>query len=389
MIFALPLAALLTGCAGDTAEPPATTSSVGAAVDAPAGSQTSAWRSAEEIVPESGALFGVSLDWSEDSLADYADRLGRRPAVAVSFYGFPMEEQERTWLDQAVEQAAEVGSILLLTLEPRSGLAAVTGEVATDLAGVLDGYNRRGVPTLVRFAHEMNGSWYSWGQQPAAYVAAYRRVAAAIHRDAPGSAMVWAPNYGGGYPFAGGEHQAEAGSAAARALDTDGDGVVTQADDPYRPYWPGRAHVDWVGMSVYHWGAEYPWGENEVPEPTKFTDLIRGTYDGAAGDERAVPDFYAEYGEQERLPLAVTETAAFHAPGGSGAGEMAVKQAWWGQVFDDDHVATMPWLKMINWFDWRKHEPETDAVVDWTVTRSPDVAAAFRADLPDWLHFAG
>ena len=50
----------------------------------------------------------------------------------------------------------------------------------------------------------MNGSWYPWGQQPEAYIDAFRTVAAAVHALAPASAMAWAPNEGSGYPFSGG-----------------------------------------------------------------------------------------------------------------------------------------------------------------------------------------
>ncbi|NYD40422.1 glycoside hydrolase family 26 protein [Nocardioides panaciterrulae] len=345
-------------------------------------------RPAAELVPPRGeAWFGASIDWSRDSLAAYADRLGRTPAVAVGFYQLPMRKRDRTWLDQAVTQARAAGTMLLVTLEPRAGLGKVTQPVVEDLARLLDGYNRQGTPVFLRFAHEMNGSWYPWGQQPQAYVSAFRRVADAVHRWAPGTAMVWAPNYGGGYPFAGGRYAATPGSAAARALDTDGDGRVTQSDDPYAPYWPGRRYVDWVGMSIYHWGAAYPWGENEIPEPGKFTDLLRGTYDGAAGDERAVPDFYAVYGERQRLPVAVTETGALYAPGRGGADELAIKQAWWRQVFAADHAQRLPWVKMVNWFEWRKQEPEIGGIVDWTSTHGI-VGRAFCADLPTWLRFA-
>ena len=34
------------------------------------------------------------------------------------------------------------------------------------------------------------------------------------------------------------------------AMDTNGDGVVDNLDDPYEPYYPGDTSVDWVGMSV-------------------------------------------------------------------------------------------------------------------------------------------
>jgi hypothetical protein len=343
---------------------------------------------AADLVPTRGAWFGVSIDWEHDSLADYADRLGRAPAVAVTFTSLPMSEIEIGYLDAAVDQADEAGSMLLVTLEPRHGLAAVTTEVARDLAARLRGYNDRGAPVFVRFAHEMNGSWYSWGQQPRQYVAAFRRVAAAVHELAPGSAMMWAPNYGGGYPFAGGAHQAVAGTAAAEALDTDGDGAVTRRDDPYAPYWPGRAAVDWVGMSLYHWGNKYPWGENEVPEPGKFDDLLRGTYRGLGGDERGVPDFYAVYGAGQRRPVAITETAALYVPGRPGPDPRTIKQAWWRQVFAATRSERLPWLKMVNWFEWKKLEPEVNGVADWTATRDRPVRTAFRADLPGWARYA-
>jgi hypothetical protein len=43
---------------------------------------------------------------------------------------------------------------------------------------------------------------------------------------------------------------AKPGTASYAAMDTNGDGVVSDLDDPYAPYYPGDAHVDWVGMSV-------------------------------------------------------------------------------------------------------------------------------------------
>jgi hypothetical protein len=87
-------------------------------------------------------------------------------------------------------------------------------------------FNANGVPVIVHFAHEMNGSWYLWGQQPVQYVETLRQVAGAVHRDAPGSAMMWAPNYGGGYPFAGGEFESLPGSPGFTSLDATGDGAL-------------------------------------------------------------------------------------------------------------------------------------------------------------------
>ena len=343
-------------------------------------------RTRAPLVPASGVWLGVSIDWANDSLADYAARLRMRPAVAVSFVRMPLTAADRRNLDAAVEQARQVGSMLLVTLEPYGGLAAVTPEAARQLAERLARYQRRGVATFVRFAHEMNGSWYPWSQDPAAYVRTFRLVASAVHRISPRSAMMWAPNYGGGYPFTGGRYQAPADSTRATLLDTDGDGSVTGADDPYRPYWPGLAAVDWVGMSLYHWGSAYPWGENEVPEPGKFGDLLRGTYDGLAGDQTLVPDFYAEYGAAMARPVAITETAALYVPGAvGGATELAVKRAWWRQVLAPSVHRDLPLVKMVNWFEWVKPEPEVGTEVDWSVTGRRVVRTAFRRDLPSWL----
>ncbi|WP_369135812.1 glycosyl hydrolase [Modestobacter sp. I12A-02662] len=308
--------------------------------------------------------------------------------MVVSFAGFPLPAEDFRDVDAAVEQLRDGGGSLLLTLEPTGGLATVTDAAATELAARLDGYNRSGVPVVVRFAHEMNGSWYSWGQQPAAYVAAFRRVAAAVHTGAPGSLMMWAPNYGGGHPFTDGRFAAVPGTGDAVVLDTDGYGVVTRAGDPYAPYWPGDDAVDWVGMSLYHWGDAWPWGENEVPEPGKFAAQLTGEYVGLGGDDRGLPDFHGVYGVQHGKPVAVPETAAFSAPGAGGAGELTVEQAWWQQVSDPRLPALLPRLAMVNWFEWSEQEPEVATEVDWRAVDSAELRDGGLTDDPAWARWA-
>ncbi|WP_246019074.1 glycoside hydrolase family 26 protein [Arthrobacter crusticola] len=341
-----------------------------------------------QLVPDQGALFGVNLDLDSKALGEYARDLGRGPAVSVSFTGFPYTAQEKTDLQRAVSQIRVDGQMMLLTLEPMKGLDAVTSEAAEALAEDLAAFNADGVPVIVRFAHEMNGSWYPWSQQPARYITAFQTVAAAVHAHAPGSAMMWAPNYGGGYPFAGGRFEAEPGSVDFTALDTDADGALTLSDDPYAPYYPGDTAVDWVGMSLYHWGSAHPWGENELPEAGKFADQLTGNYSGANGDESRLPDFYQVYGGRHGKPIAIPETAAFFAPATGGETELAIKQAWWEQLFSPETAAQFPQVKMINWFEWDKNETEVGGRVNWTVTDTPQVREAFTAALPDWIHFA-
>ena len=341
------------------------------------------------LEPVDGAYFGVSLDWNHDGTAAYAERLGHKPAVYVDFAPFPIDQSAGRALDAAVASIHEQGAMLLLTLEPHTGLESVTAAAAEDLARRVAGYNARGVPVFVRFAHEMNGSWYPWSQQPQAYVGAFRTMADAVHRLAPGSAMLWSPNYGGGYPFAGGPHEAKPSSAAFTALDTNHDGRLTMADDSYAPYWPGDDAVDWVGMSLYHWGSAYPWGENEDPEAGKFVALLTGAYRGANGDETPVPNFYSVYGDGHGKPVAITETAALFVPGRDGATEQTIKADWWRQVLDPALAGRFPRLRMVNWFEVDKQESEVGTRVDWTATRSAQLLDGFRAALRPDFRFAG
>jgi hypothetical protein len=343
---------------------------------------------AASIVPDDGTLLGVNLDWASETLEEHRTYLDHAPAVAVQFSDVPYDRETWEHTVSAVTQMKANGGVLLLTLEPHAGLAAMSDEVVATLADDLRDVNEQGVAVVLRFAHEMNGSWYAWGQQPTAYVETFRRVAAAVHAEAPGTAMMWAPNYGGGYPFTGGQFAALPGSADYAALDTDGDGTLTMTDDSYLPYFPGDDAVDWVGVSLYHWGNQRPWGNNEVPEDGKFLAMLTGTYVGTAGDDAAVPDFYTVYGVEHGHPVAVPETAAIYTPSRGGAAELDIKRAWWRQVFSSETHERFPQLKMVNWFEWDKYEIEIDDEVDWRAAGAADVRDAFVADLPSWLRYA-
>jgi hypothetical protein len=199
--------------------------------------------------------------------------------------------------------------------------------------------------------------------------------------------MLWAPNYGGGYPFSGGQYGAVPGSKDFALLDTNADGVLTMADDPYLPYYPGDDAVDWVGMSLYHWGNHYPRGTNDIPEAGKLSAMLTGSYSGSVGDERAVPDFYQTLGTQHHRPVAIAETGALRATGSVGSDDLSVKQAWWRQVFSMEAHEQFPMLKMINWFEWNKDETEVGGLVDWRALGSTTTRSAFVADLPTWLAY--
>jgi hypothetical protein len=308
-------------------------------------------------------------------------RSGLEPASYGQFIDLPLTETSKQSLSGVVDAVAARSAKLFLTVEPMAGLDAVTPAVAQDLATTVAGYNARGVDVFVRFAHEMNGSWYPWGQQPAAYVAAFRRVADAVHATAPRTAMVWAPNYGGGYPFSGGTYSARAGSADFNAMDTDGTGALSMSDDPCQPYYPGDASVDWVGLTLYHFGNAWPYGENETPEAGKLAQQLRGTYNGNGRyeDQSALPDFYADLPVGHGKPMVLAETGALYneTPPQPGSSEYDVKAAWVNQVYGEGARAAFPQLKMVNWFEVRKYEAK--GTVDWRATANASVRDLLRS----------
>lgn len=349
--------------------------------------------SAQELalgaVPEGDVLFGAQVDWVTESPQSYSDAFGRSPYVYGKFVDFPLTEERRLSVDSAARQVADKNAILFITLQPYDGLETVTPETMAQLTADLTRWNEIGAPVMVRFAHEMNGSWYPWAQRPAEYVRAFRDVADAV-RAAPASSIVWSPNDGGGYPFSGGDYEARPGTADFAALDTDGDGRLTEKDDMYAPFYPGDDAVDWVGLSLYHFGDVYPWGPNVIPESTKFEDKMIGTYANEYVDQNDVPNFYERYVEATGKPMTISETAAVYNPSGAHSDlEFEVKQAWWSQVFSDNVRTNYPGIRLINWFEQNKLEADfSPEPIQWSVIDDLDTRTAFRRALPDWVMFA-
>eukprot|EP00898_Chlorokybus_atmophyticus_P002209 jgi/Chlat1/298/Chrsp1S08782 len=316
----------------------------------------------------------------------YEAQLGLTPAAYVIFIEFPLQDSDVALLRGFFAKLAPLGALAVVTAEPVSGLSLVSEPECRRLGTELAGAERAGVGgVVVRFAHEMNGSWYPWSQRPGEYREKFRLLAKVIKEMTCRTAMLWAPNNGGGYPFSGGVYECRKGECDDfNLLDTDGDGVLTMADDMYEPYYPGDDATDWVGMTIYHWGLKYPWGENH------FT----GTYNGSDGDQTAVPDFYATYSGEDSVhakPFAIPETGAFFNTEyyGPGDDEFSIKQAWWIQVFNvygDNSYAVdisvhFPRIHMINWFDWKKSEQEAYGgdIVDWSISLNPSIRDAFKS----------
>lgn len=166
----------------------------------------------------------------------------------------------------------------------------------------------------------------------------------------------------------------------SQAMDTNGDGIVDVRDDPYTPYYPGNDVVDWVGMSVYWFGQQWPQTLNIAPPTQRFVDVITGRYPSsiAAG---ITYDFYKMFADQHAKPMAVPESGAvfYGSPVAPGPGELTIKQTWWRQVYNSTVFSLYPRLKLVSNFEEAKVEDRGN--VSYTLTY-PTISNYFLPELP-------
>lgn len=85
---------------------------------------------------------------------------------------------------------------------------------------------------FLRYAPEMNGNWMVYGLQPIEFLASWSKMYSIIKAEAPDTVVVWSPNTGYSYPY-GATSSSVPNPADLAALDTNGDGQLTSADNPY------------------------------------------------------------------------------------------------------------------------------------------------------------
>jgi hypothetical protein len=172
---------------------------------------------------------GAPGSWS--SIGSFASATGVRPGIAgyYSAWGEPFASSfARTAWDR--------GAYVLVQLQPTSvSLASIAaGDSDAYLRSYADAVAAAGHPVIVSFGHEMNGSWYSWGDgqaSPATFVAAWRHIVTVFRaQGATNVTWLWAVN------------------------------SVAGASSDLSQWWPGSAWVNWVGVDGYYFGPEDTFG---------------------------------------------------------------------------------------------------------------------------------
>lgn len=336
-------------------------------------------------VPSNGAYVGALLLTGQTTVSEFNSATGVNQAAFGEFIRFPevldraANEYEKIVL--FVKACRAVSAIPVITIQTFGGLDSYTEDQIQEFASMLYGFH---TAMIIRWNNEMNGSWYPWGQQPIKYIERFKTFAQILHLSAPNVAMAWTPNQGWGYPWTGGTYSVQPGTEDFTVMDTNGDGALTEADDPYGPFYPGDEAVDWVGHSFYHWANGSERGYNEVPYDGKWGQIN--------GIGNAIPNFHDIFAVGHSKPMMIAETSAFYDPldtKGGGASEVAIKEAWIRQVYNLTESAnvklpeSLPRIRMILWFSQLKPESEVGHDVDWRVHANAEIAASYQAAIAD------
>ncbi len=255
----------------------------------------------------------------------YAELVGRWPAIVHIF---------RNWTDATrdfdPELAATVtarDSRLMISWQPPPGDLRPIAEGAWDeyVIAYARAIAAASAPTLLRFAHEMNGEWIPWRSSPESFRAAWRHVHAIFAAESADTVRwVWSPH------------------------------VPDPRAERFEPYYPSHDLVDWVALDGYNWGRSQPhtrWRDFDQVFASAYGDLV----EMAPGK----PVMLAEIGSAEE--------------GGD-------KAAWIREAFGSALPARYPKVAAVAWFHAfpRGH-------ADWRVDSSPSALAAWRGVVADPL----
>ncbi|KAJ3015746.1 UNVERIFIED_CONTAM: hypothetical protein HDU68_012584 [Siphonaria sp. JEL0065] len=327
---------------------------------------------ADKLVPPNGKIvFGAWLDTSSgpvsggDSHAAFNRRIGFNTGSFQLWQDLPPRPPK---VDTDLGNHNSDGTIklsvlddgttasLFLTIYPLD-MNIITDAHITDLANQCNEIKKTTWRDVyVRLGPEMNGEWFTYGNQPEAFLDLWRRAYTILSKVSPHVAMVWSPNYNG-----------------------------PPNREPYDIYWPGADYVDWVGISVYWKGlaSEYPWVRN-LESPSDFVAQLID----AKGPEGGPVSFYQEYAVKYNKPMVIAESAAaFHvgtvdgtgkeSPLDVGVGRTKTAMSFWNSfLFNPDFFKQYPLVKMVFCFEMYKIE-DMDTMNDYRATLDSDTLVAF------------
>ncbi len=230
---------------------------------------------------------GVALTFmSQDHLSAFEHDTGFDPGIVANYQAFG-QPFPSSWAKTLLAH----GILPLILLNPRR---VTPGAIA---AGQYDSYMSQyaaavralGAPVGLAFGNEMNGSWNPWGYRnvsPRVFVAAWRHIHQ-VFAAVGARKVIWVWE-------------------VAPIRDTPGDRRV--APNP-RPWWPGGAYVDWVGLDIFYHSPAATFQGEFVPTITavrSFTDdpiLLKTAVPDRSGQVRQIADLFAGAGASHLLGI--------------------------------------------------------------------------------------
>jgi hypothetical protein len=296
--------------------------------------------------PAEARTFGVYVDpWH---VAEWARDVGSAPQYVGRFEAFSRGATVDSFLREAERQGLRR---VLVTWEPwrpvppqlgiREQFRPQPGYRNRDIArGAQDPYILRFARSLatfhgrvdLRYAHEMNGTWYPWSHDPIAYRRAWRHIVRLFRRTGVRNVrFVWSPNPSLYVPY-------------RRWLRS------------VRVYWPGRRYVGAVGSTMINFGGQKRYGV------ARFVPRLRALR------------------RLSRRPLLLTEVNTRY--GG--------RMRWLRDL--RRMLRRRRWIRSVAWFQHRSRgavQIRRAGRLDWDVRRDPAAAAVLSGIIRDGLRAPG
>lgn len=285
---------------------------------------------------------GVPASMSD--LATFEQNAGKKVAI-INFWQYWAGSNSAVNVT-LLQNAANHGSVPMITWVPRAldGSNPNWYDLGTIRAGGQDSYIRSsaqalktyGGPVLLRFAHEMNGNWYPWGDEPQLYITAWKHVHDIFtSAGATNVKWVWSPN----------------------------------VEDAWTPlsmlaqYYPGDAYVDWVALDGYNKGSSgYGWQTWNQIYTASYRDITSLT----------------------SKPLMIAEVSSNEATLAQAA--VGLSKASWIRDALTVGVPSMPRIKALIWMN--DNLISTEGCCDWRIQSSYAAEMAFRQTVSSSLYLS-
>ena len=269
-----------------------------------------------------------ALSRSEAAVQRFQAITGASPSVENFYVAFPGLPEALSPADRMLD----AGVVPMLTWEPwRPGrgtdqpafaLERITnGAYDEEISAAATSLATWGRPLYLRFAHEMNGSWYPWaesrnGNEPGSYAEAYRHVHDLfVAAGATNVRWVWSVN------------------------------IIVPNSPTLASLYPGDDYVDVVGVDGYNFGKE---PSNEWRSPSQVFDTTLDQLPSVAPGK----------------PVLITEVGSAEAGGDKGE--------WIEEFFA--YLASRTDVSGFVWFDIDKEHP-------WTIESSSGSRRAFASEM--------